>query len=740
MTLTDSELTFNSTPTMVVFSVVVFVATAVFSLIIWRRNQHSLSCGLIEGLRLLILGTVALTLNQPEWKETFEPDEKPVLAVLRDDSGSMSTEDVSAETSEPGEHESRAQIAGELMEPGNWETLREENELLLESFDGDETGGTVDGDETGGTDIGAALAGVIENQPSLRGVVLISDGDWNTGDPPTRIASRFRMLGIPVFTVPIGSETRLPDLAVTAFDPPTFGIAGKPVRLPYSLSSALSRNHSATVEIRTSAGENLTQDVSMPAMGKVRETMLWTPLSEGDYELTLSLPVVDEETDPENNEITAPISIRKEELKVLVIDSFPRWEYRYLRNALERDPGVEVSCLLFHPDVPESGGGPGYLDVFPEPDLLSRFDVIILGDVGLKAGQLTKPQVAALKNQVTTQASGLVLMPGFRGNQASLADTELNDLFPVVLDPAQPRGWGSPSPGQFELTELGARSLLTQLEDSENANAEVWSSLPGFQWYTGVLRARAGSEVLATHSSETNRFGRIPLIVTRTYGTGKILFMGTDGAWRWRKGVEDKYHYRFWGQVARWMAYQRNMASDELMRLFYSPDRPQTGDTLTLNANVMGVGGEPLQSANVVVQVVAPSGEVESIRLEPGGADQWGLFTGTFEPTERGEHALTVTCEENGGALNLPLNVQGSAIEKIGEPARYDVMENIARLTKGEMLESPDPELIRSRLAALPAPEPIEQRLRIWSSPWWIGTIVILMSAFWIGRKMIGKV
>ncbi|MEM6915652.1 MAG: hypothetical protein AAF491_03710, partial [Verrucomicrobiota bacterium] len=286
----------------------------------------------------------------------------------------------------------------------------------------------------------------------------------------------------------------------------------------------------------------------------------------------------------------------------------------------------------------------------------------------------------------------------------------------------------------------GARSLLTRLEDTENGNAEVWSSLPGFQWYAGVLRARAGSEVLATHSSETNRFGRIPLIVTRTYGTGKILFMGTDGAWRWRKGVEDKYHYRFWGQVARWMAYQRNMASDELMRLFYSPDRPQAGDTLTLNANVMSLGGEPLQTANVVVQITSPSGKVDSVRLKPGGEDQWGLFTGTFEPEERGDHSLVMSCEENGGTLELILAVQGTELEKVGDPARLDVMEEIARISRGEMLLSPDLETIQSRLAELSESEPIEQRLRLWAHPAWISAIILLMTIFWIGRKMVGAV
>ena len=56
------------------------------------------------------------------------------------------------------------------------------------------------------------------------------------------------------------------------------------------------------------------------------------------------------------------------------------------------------------------------------------------------------------------------------------------------------------------------------------------------------------------HQESSNAFGRIPLLVTRTFGAGKILFMGTDGAWRWRRGVEDLYHYRFWGQVVRWMS------------------------------------------------------------------------------------------------------------------------------------------------------------------------------------------
>ncbi|MEX2579279.1 MAG: hypothetical protein WD342_09495 [Verrucomicrobiales bacterium] len=734
MTLTNSELTFVATPATVVFGVVLVIATAVVGFVIWRRNRFSAASGWLEALRLLIVVLVALTLNQPEWRETFEPEEKPVIAVLRDASGSMATEDVLEPDTPAANARSREEVASDVAASESWASLEPDYDVVVQDF-------SPETDDAGaGTDIAAALSASLEQHPNLRGIVLVSDGDWNEGESPARAATRLRMKDVPVFAVPIGSETRLPDLAVTAFDVPTFGIAGKPVRLPFTLASSLPRRHSTTMEIATSEGETLATDVTLPAMGRLQDAVSWTPQATGDFELTLTLPAVDEERDRSNNTLTAPITIRREELKILLIDTFPRWEYRYLRNALERDPGVEVSCLLFHPDIESVGGGPGYLEAFPDPDLLASFDVVFLGDVGVAPDQLSRENVESLKQQVATQAAGLVLMPGFRGHQQSLLDTEIEDLFPVTLDPAQPRGWGSSTPGQFELTELGARSLLTRLEDSDDANADVWGSLPGFQWYAGVTRAKAGSEVLATHSSESNRHGRIPLIVTKTYGTGKILFMGTDGAWRWRKGVEDKYHYRFWGQVARWMAYQRNMASGELMRLFYSPDRPRTGDTLTLNANAMSPGGEPLQSATIVVQITAPSGKVDSIRLQPGGEEQWGLFTGNFEPTEPGEHEITMTGAENGGRLETTIAVQGSAREKTNQPARHDVLDEIARITRGELFAAPDLETIRARITALPEPDLLERRLRLWASPIWIGAIVLLLTVFWIGRKAVGAV
>ncbi|MCE9525874.1 MAG: hypothetical protein K8R36_07450, partial [Planctomycetales bacterium] len=323
--------------------------------------------------------------------------------------------------------------------------------------------------------------------------------------------------------------------------------------------------------------------------------------------------------------------------------------------------------------------------------------------------------------------------------QFSLMDSALGDLCPVHMDLAQPGGWGSRTPGHFELTELGRRSLLTKLADTQEDNMDVWQKLPGFQWYAPILRARAGTEVLCVHGGMSNEYGHVPLLVTRTYGAGKVLFMGTDGAWRWRKGVEDKYHYRFWGQVVRWMAYQRNMAKGTTMRLFHTPDQPQARQTLTMHAHVMESTGEPLQNGEVSVRVTAPSGKGETIRLASAG-DEWGVYTGQLLVEEPGKHSVVLSCKQTKAALETSIFVQGGLTERIGRPARPEVLEEIARVTRGKVLSSEKPDEIIKLMSEIPEPPPAIRRLPLWSNPIVAGMVVVLLGAFWIGRKGAGLV
>ncbi len=587
-----------------------------------RRSNFQRTTVLLETFRvLLVLAAIAL-LNQPEWKQEFHPDEKPTVAILLDQSFSMRTRDEAAQAigvsssgaSFVSRHEAIEKLAQLPSSPGTLSNFQ----LVALPFSSD--------DPAGHSDLAAPLDSALKDFTNLQAVVLASDGDWNSGGTPVAVAERMRLKGIPIVAVPVGSKTQLPDIELLSFDLPSFGIAGKTVNIPITIESSLPRATNTKIKLDISDGTVQEKEITLQAMGRTSTTMAWKPTRTGDFQLTATIPAHPEELLNDNNQKTGTIAVREERLKVLVIESYPRWEYRYLRNALSRDPGVDVSCLLFQSGLSKVGGGNrDYIAEFPATlEELSKYDVVFLGDVGLEEGQLTEEQCRLLKGLVQRQASGLVFMPGWKGHQLSLAQSPLSDLIPILFDDKQPEGWGSRAPSHFELTELGRRSLLTRLADSADDNLVVWENLPGFQWHAPVLRAKAGSDTLAVHQESTSAHGRVPLLVTQTYGVGKVLFMGTDGAWRWRKGVEDLYHYRFWGQVVRWMAYQRNMAKGENMRLYYSPEQPNVRQTVFLNSNVTEKNGEPLQKGDVTARIVSPSGMPQTIRLERQG-EEWGL-------------------------------------------------------------------------------------------------------------------
>ncbi|MDB5349864.1 MAG: hypothetical protein JWN86_1111 [Planctomycetota bacterium] len=727
------SLTFLWTPWSAIASILVVLATAGFCFVAWRRSGYRRVFGLLELLRFALVCTAAVMLNQPEWIEEYRPEDKPSIVVLWDASPSMDTRDV-LQADKPGSTAfSRREAIEALTKDASWARLQDRMKVVIQPFSAEKAGR--------GSDLSDPLLHAPDKIPNLLGVVFVSDGDWNEGPPPVEAASRLRMKGVPVFSIPVGSSTRLPDIELLSLDAPTFGVGGKSVRVPFTIESSLPRDYTTSVTLRASDGDEVVKEVRVAAMGRTSDFVMWKPKATGDYTLALTVPKHSDEVLADNNKLSAPIAIREEKLKVLVVESYPRWEYRYLRNALSRDPGVELSCLLFHPGLPKVGGGnKDYIKQFPTGlDELSKYDVVFLGDVGLDDGQMTAEQCRLLKGLVEHQASGLVFMPGWEGRQFSLLGTELGDLCPVVLDPAQPGGWGSRTPSHFELTELGRRSLLTKLADTQDDNAEVWEGLPGFQWYAPVLRAKAGSDVLCVHKDASNEFGRLPLLATRTFGAGKVLFMGTDGAWRWRKGVEDKYHYRFWGQVVRWMAYQRNMAKGESMRLYYVPDQPKMNQTLTLHANVMERSGEPLHNGEVSARITAPSGKTDVVRLASAG-DEWGMFSGTFAAEEPGTHKVTLFCKQTGATLEATFYVQGVAAERIGRPARPEVMEEIARVTRGKVIAANKIDDVVQSLASLPDPPPSVRRVQLWSHPALAAVMVALMSVFWVGRKLIGLV
>ena len=411
------NLEFFSSGIFLGLSLVVIIVTGGLCWLAWQRSGYSKKTAVLECLRFVLIGLVVVTLNQPEWLQTQLPDRRSTLAVLWDISNSMKTRDViDGQDLDQKSPKSRAEtiqplISEEVWKPSDASDQRKPRVDLRYNVVFEPFSSQLDPAEEA-TDLNAGLSQVLDTHANLRGVVLLSDGDWNIGNSPVEAATRFRMRGIPVFAVGVGSQVPLPDLELVSMDAPKYAVVNKQLRIPFVVRNTLGQDRDVNVTLSINNKSTVSKLIRVPAMSQAQENMVWTPPATGDATLTLRISRDTQELIPENNELSVPISVRKEQLKVLVVESYPRWEYRYLRNALERDPGVELTCLLFHPKLPKVGGGRSYIKNFPTPNELSRYDVVFLGDVGIEEKQLTVEQARDLRQLVSAQASGLVFMPG----------------------------------------------------------------------------------------------------------------------------------------------------------------------------------------------------------------------------------------------------------------------------------------------------------------------------------------
>jgi hypothetical protein len=82
--------------------------------------------------------------------------------------------------------------------------------------------------------------------------------------------------------------------------------------------------------------------------------------------------------------------------------------------------------------------------------------------------------------------------------------------------------------------------------------------------------------------------------------------------------------------------------------------------------------------------------------------------------------------------------VQGSALEQIGKPARPEVLEELSRVSKGEVVRWNQREKLIESLQKLPQPPDQLRRLQLWSNPWVAGLMISGLAIFWIGRKWLG--
>jgi hypothetical protein len=187
------------------------------------------------------------------------------------------------------------------------------------------------------------------------------------------------------------------------------------------------------------------------------------------------------------------------------------------------------------------------------------------------------------------------------------------------------------------------------------------------------------------------------------------------------------------------MAHKRHLAEKEGIRLSFTPETPKVGDTVFLQATVLDEAGFPLENGEVNGAIVSPTGRGVQLDLSEveGG---WGVYSAEFSPKEGGPFEIAIDAPKHDRELKTKLTVSLPMREKLGRPVNRPVLAEIALITGGESVNTDDLDGVIKRISVLPKPKPAKIRTRLWSNPWWGGTILLLLVVYWIGRKLAGLV
>ncbi|MFK7890622.1 MAG: hypothetical protein AB8B63_07380 [Granulosicoccus sp.] len=593
-----------------------------------------------------------------------------------------------------------------------------------------------------------SLLGTVSNNATAA-VVLISDGSDNSDNVDASWWQALAAAGVPVHTVGTGrllnpNDLQLTDVVVPKSSPPD---ALMQVRLKVSHSKA------GTARVRVLAGDELlaAEDITLPEGMQNSEHIVSVPTGEeGVRQLEFTIETQDDialsglavDPDLRNNRQARVVRIDDAARRVLYVEGEPRWEYKFLRRAVDQQPGVQIVSLLrtsankfYRQGVRDASE---LADGFPVTrEALFDYDAVIIGS--MDAAELSTPQQSALRDFVNIRGGSLLMLGGRHG----LADggwgrSVTAAALPVLLDPdlnastfARDRAYARP-------TLAGYRTPWLRLADNDLDNIEGWNELPELADFQSVGTVKPGAVTLLERVGSSASDQVEPLLVMQRYGRGKSLVLGTSGTWRWQMSLpsEDQKHERFWQQLT-------GMLVDDVMTRVAVDTGTQVyrdSDTATLAVTAFNPDYTALQQSSFPVQITLPNGALETLELIADG-ERAGLYTAQLPTQGDGPYAVMAMAPLGGESP------QGSVsaaehwwVHESGTAESFDpwqqraFLQRVSEVTGGSYLSIEDGDELEELLARQNSALTRELQLPLWNMPLLFLLLLALKGLEWLLR------
>ncbi len=601
------------------------------------------------------------------------------------------------------------------------------------------------------TDVPAVVREIFQRLRSrpLSAVILLTDGRSTSGGSAASAIAVARRRATPIFALPVGEIHAPFNLALAQVQAPHHAFIQDPVAV-----RAVVRVTGATGVVRTRASlYEVARDgkvikklagkpvVISPGHRQATIRLIFHPRRPGRHRLLLRLkPVAGELTERGNRAGPMITDAVQAKIRVLYVDGYPRWEYRYLKNDLMREKTTRISCLLLSADNRFAQEGNIPINHFPETQSqLNRYDVLLLGDVN--PDYFSPAQQKLILRFVGRFGGGFGMIAGWRYAPMAYAHTPLAALLPVLI--ATPANSAPPkpsiSPFELHVTAAGKRSPLFEFFDSRRKNLRQVAHLPPLYWFQSVAGLAPSGVVLADLPAYKINGRPAPLIVFGRYGAGRTMFSAICDTWRWRYYHGAPLYKSYWLQMVRLLARRRVLGSSHRLTLRASASQAQSGQEIRLFLKIRDPALAGQMPARLRLAASGPGGGESVIMVPTDSSHQ--LYEGSLTLERLGQYHISAPPGELAAPLK-PLRVRVVPPNLEFNNPRVDMAAlcRLARATGGSVLPLPQ----AARLAGLIPDRSVQtisrQSRQIWNKPIALALLVILLTVEWVLRKRAGLI
>ncbi|HWG45813.1 MAG TPA: hypothetical protein VN688_23835 [Gemmataceae bacterium] len=702
---------------------------------IFQRSERRLTWGLLalRGLGLLLL---VLILSKPTWTRESEQIDPGHVAIIVDNSRSMSLPDSSGAT-----RYDRARAAVEQLK----KTLEAEHKggrLAVDLFDITGTPlkeGMPAQPAIERTDLGEAFhkTALQMRARSIAGLVLVSDGMDNTGRPNFR---DWEDTSLPIHGLGFrAGETGDIDWAVRKPQAPGRVLVHNEMRVEVPVSKTGKAGTEATVSIKRGREVLASQKIKLAeGDGEQLVPLTFTPAQPGNFVFTAAVDGATGERFLGNNVAHFPLQVDKEPIKVLYLDGFLRWEYKYLKARLEDDPDIGLVSVVrrISPELPEAKNSKDRLTA----DRLKQFDVIILGD--MEASFLSRPEYEEMVRWLDGKNHSLLVLGGYKSfGPEGLHKTPLADVLPIVFASAPP--YQDEEPFQLQLTEKGQGHPIFLLSRDRVKNAEIWKDAPPLQGLNLVQRAKPGAEALAVHPRlRSDGKPAVVLALQRAGGGGQVMVLTVDTTWQWGRfarllGQNDTLYGRFWSQTIRFLAGRG--LDDQRPLLAVSTDKAsyKIGKMVEVRVARQPRPDNDLSGTQMNVEINTPSGQTVPVELKVDSSDP-DVAKGDFTPSTGGRFELAATLNAAGKPLSnrtAEFLVQGTDLELSNTGTNSANLRALAEATGGVYLDIDKADELAGKIAPKERRTVRVLRSEYWNNPALFTVFLLALTGEWFLRR-----